>query len=104
MGNRSSQSEESLQSAAVSKQKAPLQSCGTKPLEVVPAAHYVLQLRQSLEKTVDHSGCGVGSHRPVGSGGALNPNTLQLSGALAPEMSRDRIQNLPRKRSLPRLG
>ena len=44
MGNTSLQPERPAQPSAVQKQMVPLELCGTKPMDVVPAEHYFKQL------------------------------------------------------------
>ena len=51
---------------------------------VVPAEHYVEQLWATLDKTLFHSKCGIGSDTPVGKGGTLDIDTVTIVGADAP--------------------
>ena len=85
MGSTSSQPES--QPAAESQPRdswKPISLCGTLHTMVVPAEHYVEQLWATLEKTLSHSKCGIGSDTPVGKGGTLDIETLSIVGADAP--------------------
>ena len=68
----------------------PLELCGAKPTDVLPAEYYIRQLWNALDKTAEHSGRGVGSHLPEGSGGALDPVTLKIRGAAAPKNEQEK--------------
>ena len=57
--------------------------CGTKPVDVVPSEHYVKRLWEAPYKTLENSGCGVGSDLPEGEGGALDPKALKECSAAA---------------------
>ena len=85
MGSTSSQPE-SQPSAGSQPQDSwkPISLCGTLPTLVVPAEHYVEQLCATLDQTLLHSKCGIGSDTPVGEGGTLDINTLTIVGANAP--------------------
>ena len=85
MGSTSSQLES--QPSAESQPRdswKPISLCGTLPTLVVPAEHYVEQLWATLDKTLLHSKCGIGSDTPVGKGGTLDIETLTTVGADAP--------------------
>ena len=82
MGSTSSQPES--QHSAESDSWKPISLCGTLPTLVVPAEHYVEQLWATLDKTLLHSKCGIGSDTPVGKGGTLDVETLTIVGADAP--------------------
>ena len=51
---------------------------------MVPAERYVEQLWATLDQTLLHSKCGMGSDTPVGEGGTLDVKTLTIIGATAP--------------------
>ena len=72
MGNLSSQPEpEPSIPTAAQRNSVPVSLCSTTPNDVVHAEHYVEELWAALDKTLDHSGCGVGSDAPEGQGGTV---------------------------------
>ena len=81
MGNASSQTDATSQP---SERWKPIRLCGTVPSEVVPAEYYVMQLWGALDLTHQMSECGIGSDTPVGQGGTLDMETLNVIGANAP--------------------
>ena len=83
MGNLSSQPESSIPTVA-RRGSVQVSLCGTTPIHVVHAEQYVEELWAALDKTLDNSGCGVGSDLPEGQGGTLNLATLQVKSAPAP--------------------
>ena len=95
MGNRLSQLEPSAQPSVVQGKTVPLEVCGTRPMDVVPAEYYVEELWKALDKTLENSGCGVGSDLPKDQGGTLDPATHNIYGTSAPEEKRVKEPNLP---------
>ena len=85
MGNTSSQPEsQSPDKIQSPKAREPIRLCGTMPIDVVPAEHYVEQLWAALDQTLLHSKCGVGSDTPVGQGGTLDMKSFTIVGAPVP--------------------
>ena len=62
---------------------------------MVPAEHCVEQLWALLDKTLEHSTCGIGSDTPVGEGGTLDLKTFTIVGAIAPEEPVKRAPGVP---------
>ena len=62
-------------------------------MDVVLAEHYVQQPGMHWIFTVEQSRCGVGTRLPAGSGGALDPEALQVRGAAAPEDDQKKESN-----------
>ena len=84
MEKRSSRSEQSAQPSAVKEPIVLLELCGTRPVAVVPAAHYLQQLWSALDKKLD-----LPEGKP-GKGGALDSETLKVRGAAAPKEEKER--------------
>ena len=99
MGSTSSQPE--TQPSAESQPRdswKPISLCGTLPTLVVPAERYVEQLWATLDKTLLHSGCGIGSDTPVGKGVGIPPPPEYL-----PEMKDEQIVKNTIKALSPRI-
>ena len=73
MGDLSLQPDPELPVANVTRRLPVLvQLCGTTSIDVALAEYYVEELWAALDKTLEHSGSGVGSDTPVDQGGTLN--------------------------------
>ena len=94
MGSTSSQPE-SQHPAGTQPQDTwqPIPLCDTLPTTVVPAERYVKQLWAALDQMLAHSVRGVGSDTPVGQGGTLDEEALNIIGAIAP--AKAKIPPLP---------